>query len=209
MVLTILLATFYAIMVAYTAIRIKKSGSLTSNTGLLMVSFVVLPFVTWFSGFLVHYENAKKTEFCLSCHEMTPYGKSLFIDDNEYVPANHFQSARVDQNEACYTCHTSYTMFGGVEAKMKGMKHLLVHFTKDTKQGEIKLYEEFNNRECLHCHENSRPFLLKSEHNDENANIADLLAGKQSCISSGCHDVAHDVANFEDVEFFNDWRVKK
>ena len=56
---------------------------------------------------------------------MEAYGKSLRIDDPTYIPASHFQNNRIPRNEACYACHTNYAMFGGLKAKLGGLKHLL------------------------------------------------------------------------------------
>ena len=59
---------------------------------------------------------------------MEAYGKSLRIDDPSYIPASHFQNNRIPRNEACYTCHTNYAMFGGVKAKIGGLKHLAIYY---------------------------------------------------------------------------------
>ncbi len=58
-------------------------------------------------------EHATSTKFCLSCHVMEDFGRSLYVDDPSYIPAMHFQNNRVPRDHACYTCHTDYTMFGG------------------------------------------------------------------------------------------------
>jgi hypothetical protein len=64
-------------------------------------------------------------------------------------------------DEACYTCHTNYAMFGGFRAKIHGLKHVFVHSLGTPPPPEaIKLYDPYDNRECLHCHE-SRPRLRK------------------------------------------------
>ncbi|MEI9815368.1 MAG: hypothetical protein WDO18_23165 [Acidobacteriota bacterium] len=55
---------------------------------------------------------------------MEDYGRSLYIDDPSYVPAQHYQNALVPRDHACYTCHTQYTMFGTVQAKLKGVPPL-------------------------------------------------------------------------------------
>lgn len=40
-------------------------------------------------------QRSKSTAFCLSCHIMGPYGKSLHVDDPAYLAAAHCQNHRV------------------------------------------------------------------------------------------------------------------
>ncbi len=47
-----------------------------------------------------HLQQSKSTEFCLSCHEMQDYGRSMMIDDSEYLPAVHYQARLVDRTPA-------------------------------------------------------------------------------------------------------------
>ncbi len=58
---------------------------------------------------------------------------------------------------ACYTCHTDYAMFGTVHAKLEGLHHVYVYWF-GTPMKPIRLYQPYNNRECLHCHEGARSF---------------------------------------------------
>jgi hypothetical protein len=41
-----------------------------------------------------------------------------------YIPAQHFQNHLVPPNQACYTCHTDYTMYGPLKDKLKGLRYL-------------------------------------------------------------------------------------
>ena len=159
------------------------------------------PALAVFGGSSAHLEQSKTTDFCLSCHVMKPYGKSLAIDDEEYLPAQHYQNNRVPRDHACYTCHTNYVMFGGVKSKMRGLRHLWVNYfgsIPDT----IHLYEPYNNRECLHCHLGSRSFERSSGHASEEAPLAAIKSGKVSCLESGCHDAAHGAHELADLEFY-------
>lgn len=78
-----------------------------------MILFL-LPITVASLGAGEHMERSKQTDFCLSCHIMAPYGKSLHIDDPAYLPAAHYQNARVPRDEAYYTWHTDYVMYGGI-----------------------------------------------------------------------------------------------
>src|SRR5436305_4285771 len=90
---------------------------------------------------------------------MTDYGKTVHYDDKSYIPAVHYQNNLVPRDHACYTCHTDYAMFGGVKAKMRGLRHIYVqYFGTVPKPADIKLYSPFPNSTCLHCHLGSRRF---------------------------------------------------
>src|SRR5215475_13169327 len=54
----------------------------------------LLPVAASGIGGWFHLEQSKRTEFCMSCHVMTDYGKSLRVDDSSFVPASHFQNHR-------------------------------------------------------------------------------------------------------------------
>ena len=41
---------------------------------------------------------------------------SLTIDSSDHLAAAHYQNSRVPREQACYTCHTTYTMFGGAKS---------------------------------------------------------------------------------------------
>jgi len=149
-------------------------------------------------------DRSKSTAFCLSCHTMEPFGKTLHIDDPSYLAAAHFQNHRVPANEACYTCHTNYTMFGTAKDKMRGLRHVyFYYFTTPPPAEQIKLYEPYNNRECLHCHEGARSFEQGAVHNSDPDLLPAIKANKKSCVSSGCHDVVHNVGTLANVKFWN------
>jgi nitrate/TMAO reductase-like tetraheme cytochrome c subunit len=158
------------------------------------VALVALPAIVLAMGFHAHLERSKSREFCLTCHAMTPYGKSLSVDDNEYIPAVHYQNNYVPRDQACFTCHTTYTLYGDMKAKMKGLRHLWVYYTAATPD-TIHLYEPYSNRECLHCHGESRKFMETEAHTEEDTMMTAMSSGRLSCLASGCHDVAHDVHN--------------
>jgi hypothetical protein len=92
-------------------------------------------------------------------------------------------------------------MFGTVLAKMRGLRHVMVNYF-GTIPDSIQLYKPYNNRECLHCHLGARSFEEQSAHQDEETSMADLKSGTVSCLTDGCHDVAHNVHDMEDVTFW-------
>ena len=154
----------------------------------------LLPVAASGVGGWTHLEESKRTEFCLSCHVMSDYGKSLYIDDPAFIPAAHFQNHRIPADEACFTCHTSYTMYGDLSAKLRGLRHVYVYyFGTVPKPAEIKLYDPYSNRECLHCHEGARTFEEGAIHSADPEIMANIKSNQLSCMTSGCHDQIHDV----------------
>ena len=186
---------------------VARPAATATRTGKIL-AFGVLFFLPVFAlaiGMDNEMERSKSTAFCLSCHIMDSYGKSLHIDDPSYLAAAHFQNHRVPADKACYTCHTNYAMFGTFKAKMGGLRHLYVYYLKKMPLPEdIKLHEPFNNRECLHCHLGARSFEQGATHNADPATLPAIKANTLSCISSGCHDVVHNVGRWGDkVKFWD------
>lgn len=159
-----------------------------------LVAFFLLPVVLTSAGARVHLQHAKSTEFCLSCHVMEPYGRSLQLADTDFVPATHYQNHLVDAEYACYTCHTSYTMYGDLESKIRGLRHVWRQYVGPLPE-TIELYEPYHNRECLHCHAGARRF----EENELHADDREALATNEvSCLE--CHDLAHAVDELDGAE---------
>jgi nitrate/TMAO reductase-like tetraheme cytochrome c subunit len=200
--LILLLVGLSAALIAVFVLR----PQITATRGGKIMAFLVLfllPLLCGGIGVSNELERAKSTEFCLSCHIMEDYGKSLRVDDPQHLAAAHFQNHRVPADEACYTCHTNYAMFGGIKAKLGGLRHIYVYYLGRPPAPEnIKLYEPFNNRECLHCHGGARSFEEGAVHTADPDLIPALKANKTSCISSGCHDVVHNVGSLKDAKFW-------
>jgi hypothetical protein len=132
---------------------------------------------------------------------MEPYGKSLHVDDSTYIPAAHYQNGRIPRDQACYTCHTDYVLYGTALAKMRGFRHVYVQYFGHVTL-PIKLYTPYSNRECLHCHEGSRSFEEGVVHSADPSVMAAIKADKLSCIGSGCHSTIHNVAHLGEVKFW-------
>jgi cytochrome c-type protein NapC len=164
----------------------------------------LLPVAAGSAGGWYHFEQSKRTEFCLSCHVMSDHGRSLYIDDPSFLPAAHYQNHRVPPEQACYTCHTDYTMYGDLTSKLRGLRHIYVYYLGDLPQpSQIKLYRSYNNRECLHCHEGARTFEEGQIHNADPAIMASIKSNELSCIGSGCHENVHQVAKLKDQKFWS------
>ena len=175
--------------------------SLTATRGGKQLAFVVLflmPVAVASLGAEQHMERSKQTDFCLSCHIMEPYGRSLHIDDPMYVPAAHFQNARVPRDEACYTCHTDYVMYGGIRAKIRGLRHVYMQYLGHASP-PLHLYNPYDNRECLHCHAGARSFEEGAVHGPL---MESIRSNELSCLTSGCHDNVHAVAHLSELKFW-------
>jgi len=136
---------------------------------------------------------------------MEAYGKSLLFDDLTHIPAAHFQNHLVPPDEACYSCHTEYAMFGGLKVKLYGLKHLAIYYFGTPPAPEnIKLYDPYNNRECLHCHLGARSFEEGAVHNADPATLPAIKSNQLSCLS--CHELTHDLAHMKDAKL---WKGKE
>jgi nitrate/TMAO reductase-like tetraheme cytochrome c subunit len=165
----------------------------------------LLPILATWGGGTEQMETSKQTRFCLSCHVMTDFGRSLYYDDPGYLPAAHYQNRRIPRDQACYACHSGYTYFGGVKSKWRGLRHVYVqYFGNVPRPNEIRLYSPFPNATCLHCHEGARTFEEKSAHHRDAELLNRVRSGTQSCMSSGCHDIIHEVAGINEGTFWKE-----
>ena len=96
-------------------------------------------------------------------------------------------------------------MFGGFRAKLHGLRHVYVQYFGTIPQ-PIRLYEPYNNRECLHCHLGARSFEEGAVHNADPDLLPAVKANKLSCLSSGCHETVHDISNIKNLKF---WKPKE
>ena len=124
---------------------------------LAFIALFIFPVIAGVAGTSAHIENSKTTAFCLSCHVMEQYGHSLHVDDRSFIPAVHYQNNFVPRENACFTCHTNYTMYGDYRAKLRGLHHVYVQYIGKIPE-KLSLYTPYDNRECLHCHAGARSF---------------------------------------------------
>jgi cytochrome c-type protein NapC len=202
--LIVILVLFSAALVAVVVVRPAVTATRIGK----ILAFLVLFFLPIFCGVMGvsnEMNRSESTGFCLSCHTMDSWGKSLYIDDPNHIPAAHFQNHRVPPDMACYSCHTDYAMFGTLKVKLAGLRHVYIYYLGTPPPPErVKLYEPFNNRECLHCHLEARSFEEGATHNADPATLPAIKSNALSCMSSGCHNVIHDIVNLKTVKFWKD-----
>jgi nitrate/TMAO reductase-like tetraheme cytochrome c subunit len=193
-------AAMFVGLAALLTVLVAVRPDLTRARGGKIFAFValfLLPAASSLIGFSQQMEHSKRTEFCLSCHVMADFGRSLHIDEPGALPAAHFQNNRVPRTQACYTCHTTYTLFGDIKSKWRGLRHLYVQYLGTVPApDQIRLYTPFSNHECLHCHGGSRSFEDASTHQSDPAILEDLRANRISCLT--CHDIVHEIPKLDD-----------
>ena len=200
LVILLILIGFGALLVGTLVVR----PNITATRGGKMLAFIglfVMPVALAGGGVTAHIEHSKRTEFCLSCHIMKPYGQSLRLDDPSHLAASHFINRRIPTDQACYTCHADYTMFGGAKAKLRGLRHVWVWLTVDRKP-PLALYQPFPNENCLHCHAGAKSFEEGAVHTADPETMPLIKANKLGCTSSGCHELNHDTANLKNFKSY-------
>jgi cytochrome c-type protein NapC len=140
----------------------------------------------WTMGLLVRADSTMKSVgFCLRCHEMEPFGESLHSSDQSLLAASHYQNAWVPQDRACYGCHTEDTLEGEIDAKIKGMDNLRIHYFGSIPEA-MSLRKPYDSRICTSCHGESS---LEKQPVHPPDLFQDVKAGGQSCLT--CHGPAH------------------
>src|ERR1700691_964779 len=118
------------VLLLITLFRFRGTTSGPFSWGLLAAGIALIPLMATGLGTLLVFDRAERVEFCGSCH----LTMQSFVDDmrdaqSESLAAVHFKNKYIPDNQ-CYVCHTSYGMFGTVEAKMSGMVDVYKYFTR-------------------------------------------------------------------------------
>ena len=186
------------VIVIFTVIFERRRLTPSITNLLRFTGLCVLPIFMMFFGSFATFEGSKEVEFCHSCHTaMDPYVDDMRNKESKTLASLHYNN-RYIQVEHCYQCHADYGVWGTIQAKATGLRHLYYWVTNaDTARGkkQIKLYGSYRNDLCLHCHAGSQKF-LKAEgglHRDMAADflVKDTKTGepKTSCLD--CHGPAH------------------
>ena len=190
MLWTLAILAFFNVLV----IGLLLSGRLPVGIGLrkllLFVVLGVFPLLWGGTAFSYNFDRVKQVTFCATCHAMEGHVESLTVDDMEPLSALHYQNNFVPQDTACYSCHTGYTWFGPIKGKLNGIIHIYVNYFKGVPD-RIEIYDPFPNRDCLRCHGKSRRFREQPVHTRTGQQIERIMDGSFSCLTEGCHDLAH------------------
>lgn len=136
---------------------------------------------TYLSLSVYHLNRSKSVEFCGSCHSMELHIRDVASEASKSLAGKHAQRFWVNK-DPCYTCHTDYTLFGPVKAKMKGMAHMYHALFHPIPEPEIALYHPYPDGNCLQCHRTKRMERVE-EHLDADP--------EERCVD--CHDNVHKV----------------
>lgn len=162
--------------------RRERAARIWRHIG-LSAAIIVVPVLYSVVTAEVAFERSKTTQFCASCHVMTPYVEGLKDPDSELLAAKHYQYRRINHNQ-CYTCHADYDLFGPVKAKANGLKHMAHYYLGGSRP--IKIYKPFPNSHCLQCHDGAKSFARAESHKEI---MEGLRSGETSCID--CHGPVH------------------
>src|ERR1700677_2410117 len=165
---------------------------------LAFVGLCVLPTLCIGAGMSFHTRRSQQTAYCVSCHSMESHGQSLYVLNTNYIPAQHFQNHLVPPNQACYTCHTDYTMYGPLKDKLKGLRYLYMEYVS-TPPKTIHLDGQYSNLQCLHCHTGMRSF---DENPTHTSIMGSLKTNQISCIS--CHNMIHNASEVGHLKMWVD-----
>jgi cytochrome c-type protein NapC len=167
-----------------------RSPPLTAYAKLLLgLGLFVLPTSAALLANVQNLETSKSVEFCGSCHVMDSYVNDARDPSSKSLASLHARLPAF-RDEACYTCHADYGMYGGVTTKIGGMHHVVAFYSDDwTRPGHAPpaLYKPFDVRTCETCHQPLRDG-APLEHQVHAAKIA---AHEISCAAGGCHGPPH------------------
>lgn len=150
-------------------------------------AFLLVPVFAYVLGDIHVLQESKKVEFCGSCHTTMSPVVAAMKGDSDTLSAIHYRSGAVPHDEACYTCHSGYGIWGGVSAKRAGITHML-HTVTGGFDYPLELAGSFDIQACLNCHAEATPFRSVADHQDAELQAA-LLSREMTC--TDCHPSAH------------------
>ncbi|MGH9711717.1 MAG: NapC/NirT family cytochrome c [Candidatus Acidiferrales bacterium] len=176
-------------VVIYSLLKYKGAAVGPTSWAFLLAGGVIFPLLITGVGTILVFERAERVEFCASCH----LTMKSFVDDMKDPKSNslaalHFKNRYIPDNQ-CYSCHTSYGLFGTVQAKKEGLNDVYKYYTR-TFHLPIKLRHPYPNQDCLKCHAGSAKWIAThADYKDA------LFSGEASCMQ--CHadsNPAHNIA---------------
>ncbi len=177
-------------LVLYSLIRYRGQPAGPVSWGILALGAGILPIFVSSAGGLLVVEKSQRVGLCNSCHlTMKPYVDDMKDPKSQSMAALHYKNRYIPDDQ-CYVCHTSYGMFGTLQAKKEGIIDVVKYYTH-TFSVPVKMRHPYSNNDCLKCHGASAKFLA-SHKKDREAMFADEVSCGQ------CHDddnPAHNVGN--------------
>jgi cytochrome c nitrite reductase small subunit len=118
---------------------------------------------------------------------MGPIVKSLQDDDGS-LASTHYTRGLVRRDEACFTCHSGYGIWGGIDAKMAGVMHM-VRTVTGRYELPLEHHGPFDIDSCLGCHAQTKTFGAVEAHQD--ADLQKQLLSRELSCTGICHPAAH------------------
>ena len=145
---------------------------------------IVLPAIMIFLANYHVFETSKTVDACQSCHVMKPFTNDLQNEESMTLAARHYKNNWIPKDQ-CYGCHKDYGFNGNFKAKTDGYRHLMRYIT-GTYEEPIVYKGEFNNANCMNCHEGTGKFTAVEMHSPISEQFHD---NSVSCLN--CHGRAH------------------
>jgi len=172
-----------AALILYSLIRYRGRVEGAMSWTLLIAGVLVVPSISTMFGTLLVFERAERVEFCGSCHKaMQAYVDDMESPGSQSLAAVHYRNRYVPRNQ-CYTCHTSFGLFGTVQAKIAGVIDVHKYYMGNFRP-QIQMREPYRNDDCLKCHSGAVKWSLNHASSKDS-----ILAGKDRCLD--CHGKAH------------------
>jgi len=179
-ILPILVAAPAMVILVVTFVRGRMPTALTG-------AGILLPIAAYGLGSLQVMEGSKRVSFCGSCHVMTPIMRSVESNDGS-LASTHYTRGLVPHEQACYTCHSGYGIWGTADAKIAGLRHMLNTVTGDYDL-PIKKEGSFDIDSCLGCHAHVPAFRAVPVH--RNQELQEQLVSHELACTGLCHPAAH------------------
>jgi cytochrome c nitrite reductase small subunit len=142
------------VILLYSMVRYRGRLTGAAATTLAVAGVIIIPIAASGLGTVLVFERAEKVEFCASCHlTMQTFVTDMTNSNSDSLAAVHYKNRYISDDQ-CYVCHTSYGIFGTVEAKKEGMIDVYKYFTR-TFTLPLHLRHPYKNDDCLKCHAGS------------------------------------------------------
>lgn len=139
------------LILLYSLVRYRGRLTGAVATALLVAGVAIIPIAASGLGTVLVFERAEKVEFCASCHlTMQTFVNDMKNPNSESLAAVHYKNRYISDDQ-CYVCHTSYGIFGTVEAKEEGLVDVYKYYTRTFKL-PVKLRHGYKDDDCLKCH---------------------------------------------------------
>ena len=183
------LAAMSACLILYVLwFRRHRLGEATSRL-MLFLGICVIPMPLSLLGTAVGMEKSKRVEFCSSCHVMDPFIDDMRDVESGTLAAVHFKN-RYIQREQCFACHSNYGIFGTIEAKNMGLRHIWKDAT-GTYEVPVRIHAPYDWTICLGCHLESKKFTDFEFHADVLPEILEPGDNEDPLTCIECHGAPH------------------